>query len=163
MLLHIVRHAWAGQADADRWPDDGQRPLTAKGRKRFARLVRRLAKRGFRPELVVTSPLVRCQQTAELLAEGTGGPPLVARSELAPGSDLEKLLAWTAETAASREEIAWVGHAPDVGQMVAALIGSVGGQIHLAKGAVATVEFAGLPQLGQGELCGLLVPKMLGG
>lgn len=162
MILDIVRHAWAGQADEAVWPDDKLRPLTRKGRKRFARLVRRLAKRGFRPELIATSPLVRCRQTAELLADGTGGPAVVPRPELAPGGDLDPLLAWMAEAATSCQRVAWVGHSPDVERLTAALIGSGEVRLRLAKGAVATLEFDGPVKRGQGELCGLLTAETLG-
>ena len=33
MLLLLIRHAHAGDRDAERWPDDRDRPLTDKGRK----------------------------------------------------------------------------------------------------------------------------------
>ena len=65
MKLYIVRHAWAEEQDDDRWPDDRQRPLTAEGRKRFSRVAKALDHRGIAPQLIVTSPLMRCRQTAE--------------------------------------------------------------------------------------------------
>ena len=43
---------------------------------------------------------------------------------LMPGSDLEALAAWLAERAGKYERIAWVGHAPDVGRLTAAMIGT---------------------------------------
>ena len=45
MILYIIRHAWAEEADEARWPDDGRRPLTKAGRKRFAQVVETLAER----------------------------------------------------------------------------------------------------------------------
>ncbi len=49
MLLYIVRHAYAGQHGDPRYPDDALRPVTKRGRKQFARVVKKLAKRGFAP------------------------------------------------------------------------------------------------------------------
>ena len=70
MDLYIVRHAWAFDRDDDRWPNDDLRPLTDEGKERFAKVVKTLAGRGMAPQVVATSPLVRCVQTAELLAAG---------------------------------------------------------------------------------------------
>jgi phosphohistidine phosphatase len=158
--LYIVRHAWAEERDAERWPADDLRPLTRPGQKRFRRLVRRLAERGFAPELVATSPLVRCRQTAEIIREELPGrPAVVRREELAPGGDLEELLAWTAGEEAA---LAWVGHAPDVGRHLAALLGAGAGAIEFAKGAVACVDFEDREALGRGRLRWLATAKIAG-
>jgi phosphohistidine phosphatase len=162
MILYIVRHAWAEEADETRWPDDAQRPLTDEGRKRFARVVSVLAGRGFAPAVVATSPLIRCRQTAEIIARQIAGKPrLVPRDELSPGSDLDKILAWTA-TYAAEEQVAWVGHVPDVGELAAALIGAGSANLVFAKGAVAAIEFDGQPTRQQGELRWLVTAKNLG-
>jgi len=163
MILYIIRHAWAGQSGDPAWPDDAQRPLTDEGRKRFAKMARKLAKRKFAPQLIATSPLVRCRQTAELVVKAVKPKPrLVERAELQPGSDLAGLLAWTAEEAARLDEVAWVGHAPDVDRLTAMLIGEGGCQIGFAKGAVAAIEFPDLPRAGDGELIWLVTAKTLG-
>jgi phosphohistidine phosphatase len=163
MILYIVRHAWAEEADETRWPDDAQRPLTDEGCKRFAKMVKVLADRGLAPAVVATSPLVRCRQTAEIIARQIAGKPrLVPRDELSPGSDLDKLLAWTAPYAADEEQFAWVGHAPDVGELAAALIGDGSANLVFAKGALAAIEFDGHPTRRQGELRWLVTAKILG-
>ena len=55
--LYVIRHAVAEDVAAD--GDDYARPLTRKGRRRFARLVQRLARAGMAVDLIATSPLVR--------------------------------------------------------------------------------------------------------
>jgi phosphohistidine phosphatase len=163
MILYIVRHAWAEDRDDSQWSDDAERPLTEEGRQRFAQVVKTLASRGFAPELVATSPLVRCRQTAELIAKkGPGKPALVERGELQPGSDLGGMLRWTDDAAVGLNEIAWVGHAPDVDLMTAALIGDPSGNLRFSKGAVAAIEFPDLPKLREGELRWLVTAKILG-
>ena len=57
--------------------------------------------------------------------------------------------------------VAWVGHAPDVGRLTAALIGQ-GGWIRLAKGGVAAICFYDAPEVGGGELRWLVTAKMVG-
>jgi phosphohistidine phosphatase len=163
MDLYIIRHAWAADRDDRQWPGDDLRPLTDEGKRRFAQVVEKLAGRGVSPQAVATSPLVRCRQTAQLLAAGVPDKPeLVELDELRPGSDLEGLLRWTAGQARKHERIAWVGHAPDVGRLAAALIGSPEGQIHFAKGAIAAIRFDGPPTIGGGELQWLVTAKVLG-
>ncbi len=162
MDLYIVRHAWAGQRDDSRWPDDGMRPLTAEGKERFARVVSKLAGAGMAPGIIAASPLVRCVETAEILAAGLDGPKIVKLDELRPGSDLQGLLKWTVRQAAKHEQIAWVGHAPDVDRLAAALIGDARALIHFAKGAVADVRFDAEPAVATGELQWLATAKLLG-
>jgi phosphohistidine phosphatase len=162
MILYIIRHAWAEER-SDAWPDDAERPLSAEGKERFAKVVKQLADRGFAPQLIAVSPLARCRQTAEIVAKhAPGRPNVVHRSELSPGSDLEGMVRWTASQARDCEEVAWVGHAPDVGRMLAALLGDASSAIRFAKGAVAAVRFEGPPAVGEGELCWLVTAKVLG-
>jgi phosphohistidine phosphatase len=163
LILYIIRHAWAAEPGDVAWPDDRLRPLTANGRRRFAKLIKTLVGRGFAPELIATSPLVRCRQTAEIVAKAVPGKPkIVQREELAPGSDLEGLLGWTILQSDHCGQLAWVGHAPDVGRLAATLIGQPEGLLRLAKGGVASIRFDGPPKAGAGELWWLVTAKVLG-
>jgi phosphohistidine phosphatase len=161
MNLYIVRHAWAGEHGDPRYPNDGLRPLTEDGRARFKKLAKALVKRGCEPEVVATSPLVRCRQTAEILVAAAGGEAqLVELEALAPDSDLEELVAWTkAQQAGS---VAWVGHAPDVGRLAAAMIGDRTAEIRFAKGAVACIDLPDECAAGAGMLVWLVTAKALG-
>jgi phosphohistidine phosphatase len=161
MDLYIVRHAWAADRDDPQWSDD-VRPLTEAGRKRFAQMAATLVDRGMKPELIATSPLVRCVETARLLAAAAEKAQVVELDELRPGSDVDSLLRWTVRQANKHQQIAWVGHAPDVNRLAAALIGDGQGLIRFAKGAIAAVRFDDVPVLGGGELCWLVTAKVLG-
>ena len=161
MRLYIVRHALAGQHGDPQYPDDALRPLTKKGRARFRRVVKRLAKRGFAPTLVATSPLVRCRQTADVIVQSfSPRSELVEQNDLQPGSRLDELVAWSNEQGG--EEIAWVGHAPDVDRLLAALIGGREGSFAFAKGAVAAIDFDDEVVIGQGEMRWFVTPKVFG-
>lgn len=162
MILYIVRHAIAGQRDAERWPNDDLRPLTDQGRKRFRRFAKRLAKRRVSPGIIATSPLLRCRQTAEILASRLRGrPPIVELDALAPPSQLEPLLRWNTEQAGAHEEVAWVGHAPDVEELTAALIGDAQARIRFSKGAIAAIECQPR-EASSGRLLWLATAGMLG-
>jgi phosphohistidine phosphatase len=163
MNLYIVRHAWAEERDDSRWPDDDLRPLTPDGKERFSQVVKQLVRSGMTPGVIATSPLVRCIETAGLVAAGVpDGPKIVELDELRPGSDLEGLLRWTVRQAQKHEEIAWVGHAPDVSRLAAALIGEGDSSIRFAKGAAAAIRFDGPATLGNGELQWLVTARLLG-
>jgi len=162
MLLYIVRHAWAGDSDDPEYPDDRLRPLTSEGRTRFARVIRKLVKRDFHPAVIATSPLARCRQTADVIAERVPGhPPVIELPALAPGSDLAELVAWSAEHAAAGD-LAWVGHAPDVSELTAALVGDGRAQIRFPKGGIAALGCDGSPRPGEAVLVWLATAKLLG-
>jgi phosphohistidine phosphatase len=162
MILYIIRHAWAEDRDDAKWPDDGQRPLSAEGRKRMARMAGELVRGPFAPTLIATSPLVRCVETAQIVAkELPDRPDVIELAQLAPGNDLEFLVGWTNEEAKRHDQIAWVGHAPDVDELAAALIGDGRAQIRFAKGAVAAIDFDGSVRPGGGELRWLVTAKVL--
>jgi phosphohistidine phosphatase len=163
MDLFIIRHAWAEDRDSAKWPDDDLRPLTAEGRKRFGKVAKKLMAGGVTPQVVATSPLLRCLQTAEILAATvTKRPSIVQLDELRPSGSLQQLVQWTVGQTVKFDQIAWVGHAPEVGRLVAALTGQSDGRIRFAKGAAAAISFDGSPSIAGGELQWLVTAKILG-
>ena len=156
--LSIIRHAWA--EDPGPGIDDAARRLTKRGRKRFARFVRRLSQAGFGVDLVASSPLVRARETAEILVEALSiDRPVAVVEGLAPGSDWQALVEWTIQQDAAR--VAWVGHAPCVGRLAALTIGDGTASIRMSKGAVASIRLDDGP--GQpGELEWLATAALVG-
>jgi phosphohistidine phosphatase len=156
--LYIARHAVAEDASPD--GDDRSRRLTPKGRKRFSRMVRRLIDAGLEIDLIATSPLVRCQQTAEILSEELlNRPEVIQVDALAPSSDWHALVEWTVQQDVAR--VAWVGHAPCVGRLLGEAIGERAASVRFAKGAIASIVCG--DGLGQpGELEWLVTPDLLG-
>lgn len=161
-MLYLIRHAWAEQRGDSRWPDDDLRPLTKDGKKRFEEVVRRLVRIGFAPGLIATSPLARARQTAEIVMRLLPDEPeVIDLEELSPGSQLDRLIAWTNQHARGRD-VAWVGHAPDIGQWAGGLLGAAPAAIRFSKGAVAAIEFESRLERGAGELRWLATARLLG-
>ena len=107
---------------------------------------------------IVSSPLLRAKQTAEIVAERLGSPEkLVEDQRLAEGFNFERLRAILAEHRGAKA-IMLVGHEPTMSQTVARAIG--GGAIELKKAALAGVEFDGAAGQNGTLLC-LLPPKIL--
>jgi phosphohistidine phosphatase len=158
-VLYLIRHAIAGDRGAE-WPDDTKRPLTSKGISRMRDVVSGLASLEARVELVLTSPLVRARQTADLVAAGLKpAPPIETLTELSPGVAPVKM-SEALSRFDSRREIALVGHEPGLGEFAAWLVGSKT-PFEIKKGGVCRIDVAKLPPSGNGQLVWLATPKML--
>jgi phosphohistidine phosphatase len=157
--LYLVRHGLA-EDRGDAWPDDTKRPLTSEGLSRMRKAARGLAGLGVGLDVVLTSPLVRARQTAEILAAAMDPrPPLATVDSLAPEGSYATLLA-DLEKHARKTRIALVGHEPGIGELAARLIGSRH-SIEFKKGAVCRVDVDDIPPSGPGDLRWLLTPKIL--
>jgi phosphohistidine phosphatase len=120
LKIIIVRHAAA--IDRDGVVTDERRYLTPEGRDYFRKTARTIGQKGADPGLILTSPLLRAVQTADILAETLAYQgPLEAVAELEPGFDLaalERLLGNCRQV----RQLVIVGHEPDLGRLVAALL-----------------------------------------
>jgi phosphohistidine phosphatase len=132
MKLILVRHAAATER-TDGVSDD-KRYLTPEGRVFFRKTARTMLKNGIDPSLILTSPLLRAVQTAEILAEALSfSGPLVVTDELAPGFDLPALQRLFSEYR-SVNELVLVGHEPDFSNLSASLLNLPAG-FNFKKGA----------------------------
>ena len=157
--LYLIRHGIA-DARGEAWPDDSKRPLTQDGMARLRKAARALERAGVKLDVIVTSPLVRTRQTAELIAGGLDPHPhILTADSLAPGGTTAAVLA-DLEKQAKRERIALVGHEPGIGELAARLIGSRH-PIPFKKGAICRIDVEGLPPAGPGDLRWMLTPKIL--
>lgn len=162
MEVLLLRHAEAGEADPKRWPDDSDRPITAEGREKQAAMARAMRKAGLGFEHLVTSPLARARETADVVAEvfGYHDEPVVSEA-LKPGSEPEAMVQLLAKFPPD-SRVALVGHEPHLSRTAAALIGRSGdASIDLKKSGVMAIEFNGAPSLGSGTLQLLLKPKLI--
>ena len=153
MILYFLRHGKAGQP---RSHDDDSRELTDAGvaaLEAAAPLWRRL---NLRPDVVISSPLPRSLQTAELACDAIGGTP-TTDDRLRPGAswnDIGRILAKHPDA----RRILFVGHEPDLSGAVALLTGA--SSVRMRKGGLACVEFYGVPEPGAGELAWLIDPDL---
>jgi phosphohistidine phosphatase len=114
MRLFLVRHAEAAPGEPD-----ALRELTPAGQDQARALGMELAANGIRPAVILTSPLVRAQQTAEAVGFAVG-VPVEIDERLGPGASVESLR----EAAEGRgETVLAVGHQPDLPRIAAQLTG----------------------------------------
>lgn len=151
MRLYFFRHGLA-EPGTERLPDS-ERALTAVGSERTERAVRVLKALDAVPTYLLTSPLVRARQTADILADGFGLTAQI-RPELAPGFSLPALEALVADL--SGGDVMLVGHEPDLSVTIGALTGGV---VLMKKGGMARVDLVGYQPL-RGALVWLIAPRV---
>ena len=157
--LYFVRHGLA-EDRGDAWPDDAKRPLTDEGMSRMRKSVRGLSRLGVSVAVILTSPLVRARQTAEILAAGLDPrPSIVTVDSLKPDGAYAAVIA-DLDKHSRKTKIALVGHEPMLGELAARLIGSRHA-IELKKGAVCRIDVEILPPAGPGDMRWLLTPKIM--
>lgn len=114
MRLFLVRHA-----DAEPGEPDDLRKLSGHGREQAREVGERLAADGVRPDIVLSSPLLRARETAEAIARATGAAA-EPDDRLAPGATAEDV---RSSVAGRGETVVVVGHQPDCGQIAASISG----------------------------------------
>ncbi|MFM8277903.1 MAG: phosphohistidine phosphatase SixA [Cyanobium sp.] len=143
--LLLLRHGIAEPRQEGR--ADAARALTAACRRRCAAVLERLRQRGLAADRLLSSPLVRARQTAELAVQADLAPALELAASLAPGgSPLPQLATWLASLpsqAGQRPRLLLVGHEPDLGDLASALIGAPPGAITLRKSGLALLRCGG--------------------
>ena len=159
LRLLLLRHGIAEDRSEER--PDGLRALTPAGRRRTTVVLERAVALGLAADRLVSSPLVRARQTAEIALSAGLAPCLELATALEPGADPLPLLAhWLASTPTAGEpqppqlrptgtdpppaaagdrplRLALVGHEPDLGDLAARLLGAPPGSIALRKAGLA--------------------------
>ena len=157
--LYFIRHGVAEER-GDKWPDDSKRPLSSEGMARLRRCARGLAGLGVTLDVVLTSPLVRARQTAEIVAAAFDPrPPIVTAEALSPGATYSGVLT-ELEKHSKRLRIALVGHETSIGELAARFAGSRHA-FEFKKGAVCRIDIERLPPAGPGSLRWFLTPRVL--
>jgi len=157
--LYLIRHAVAEERGED-WPDDNKRPLSDDGASRMRKAARGLDRLGITLDVIVTRPLVRTEQTAELVANAMNPkPPIVSLESLAPGGTYQEIIT-DLEKQSKRTRIAIVGHEPGIGEFAARLIGSRH-SIEFKKGAVCRIDVDAIPPSGPGDVRWFMTTKIL--
>jgi len=157
--IYLIRHGLSEER-GEAWPDDTKRPLTDEGMQRLRRAARSLERLGICLDVVLTSPLVRTRQTAEILSAAFSPHPAVLNVDaLAPDGSVAGVVA-ELDKHGRRRRIAIVGHEPLIGELAGRLLG-MRPAIAFKKGAVCRIDVDALPAKGPGALRWFLTPKLL--
>jgi phosphohistidine phosphatase len=162
MEIYIIRHGDAIDREDPQVTGDAMRWLTDTGRAEVAVSARLLGKLGVQPDLVLTSPMVRARQTAEIVAEVVGpssGPEI--SEQLVYGGSLAGVLEDLVQRGLPAR-VVLSGHMPSVGALVGYLAWNTPEtQVPFRTGEVCRIDLPDdAPMPGYGDLRWLLPPKI---
>lgn len=157
--LYLVRHAIA-EDRGDAWPDDDLRPLSREGIRKWRRGASGLAALAPEIDLVLTSPLLRARQTADLLqARLSGRPPVEEWDALGPDVPPAVVLKRLRQRQVPGQ-LVLVGHEPSLSRLASTLL-HLEGALDLGKGSAMAIVVTGLGARGPGRLEWYATPRML--
>lgn len=160
--LYLIRHGIA--ADRSEYASDKARPLTEAGQQKTTKIAQRLRQLDLKFEALLSSPLLRARQTAEILQNAQLCDKVETFPALAPAGNLHDWLTWWRNGNFSpKAKLAVVGHQPDLGDWAQMLVwGSSQEKLIVKKAGVIGVA---LPEVGdpvgRSELFWLTPPRFL--
>jgi len=163
MNLYILRHGIAVEPGTPGYEKDSDRPLIPKGRRQLKQIAGAMKRMDLRFDLVVSSPLLRAEQTAEII---TGSLKLEARSRISdalkPDGNPITLVRQLNELNPVPEAALLVGHQPNLSRLISLLTaGDTDLVVDLKKGGLCKLEAASLQPGRCAMLTWLLTPKQM--
>jgi len=166
MNLLLVRHAhatWNGR----QWANDSERPLTDLGTKQAEALGQALGRVVGHVDVLMSTPLTRARQTADIIARATGWPSPQVHEPAFSGSDHS---GWVKTLLGSFQgldvpTLAYVGHEPTLSELITLLLGgpTQSLMVEMRPGGAASLSFEGPPIEGEGYLNWLVRPELVMG
>jgi phosphohistidine phosphatase len=155
--IYILRHGIAEDAPAG--GSDAARALTQEGKQKLRKVLECARQAGVGPSLILSSPLKRAVQTAEIAVEVLRVKrEIVQTAALAPSGS--PLRAWNEIRAQDADELLIAGHEPLLGKFVAFLLRCPALRVQLKKGAVVCVDIETAGPEPHGVLRWMLTPKL---
>jgi phosphohistidine phosphatase len=158
MQIYLLRHGIAEDAKPGR--SDAERRLTEEGKEKLRRVLERARAADVSPSLILTSPLVRAVETAEIAAEVLGYKEKLMRTKaLEPSASPPQV--WEEIRSHKNEaQLLLAGHEPLFSQVAAYLLRSPALQVDMKKGALVRIDVDGFGSEPRGELKWMLTPKI---
>lgn len=158
MKIYLIRHGSAVGIGGG-VTRDAQRTLTSEGKDEARHVARAMKSIGVKPDILVTSPLVRAKETAEILQSELGGE-LHTSDSLAPGVTPANVFRFLTKFP-DANEIVLAGHEPDMGDLVKVLVGGgIEFTLPFTQAGVCCVELADIPPSMAGVMKWLITPSM---
>jgi phosphohistidine phosphatase len=164
MRLLVIRHAIAEERAAAEKAGrpDAERALTKAGRRKMQGAAEGLRRVEKRVDVLGSSPLVRAQQTAEIVGAAYGKLAVATVDALKPGKSVKGVLGWV-QGQPDDATVALVGHEPQLGILIGWLLTGQRQQafIDFGKGSACLLEFVDGVQAGRAKLLWMLKPGQL--
>ncbi|MGB3262614.1 MAG: phosphohistidine phosphatase SixA [Microcoleus sp.] len=121
MHLYLFRHGIA--AEPEEYDTDSERPLTKQGDRKTRKIAQRLYDLEIQFDLILASPLLRAQQTAQILLSVGLSSKITESAALAPSGDIGDWLKWYKQwQETGSRSLVLVGHQPDLGNWAETLV-----------------------------------------
>ena len=163
MELYLIRHGMAQERDLA--ITDNDRTLTKIGQEKTKEVAKRLYNLGLRFDLILTSPLVRSHQTAEIFTQTQLSSQLQVSTDLAPNGNIHAWLNWLEQQKYPPNiKLALIGHQPDLGAWASMLVwGEARETLILKKAGIIGLNLPTMRSpIGQSQMFLLTSPKFLG-
>jgi len=162
MNLYILRHGIAVEHGAAGYKNDNERPLTGKGERKMWAIAEAMKALEISFDLILSSPLVRARQTAEIVAAALKCQKRLELTDtLAPQDSAKPLIQFLADQGAW-DDVVLVGHEPFLSRLIALLIsGNSQASVLLKKGGFCKLSIADLKHGKCATLEWLLTPKQM--
>jgi len=160
--LYLVRHGIAAEPEA--YDTDSERPLTKEGDRKTRKIAQRLYDLEIQFDLMLSSPLLRATQTAQILLSAGLSSKIEESAALAPSGDIGDWLRWYKQwQETGSRSLALVGHQPDLGNWAETLLwGRSQDALILKKaGAIGLILPETGSPVGRSQMFCLLSPKFL--
>ncbi|HEX9046320.1 MAG TPA: phosphohistidine phosphatase SixA [Verrucomicrobiae bacterium] len=163
MELYLLRHGIAVEPGTAGFDNDGDRPLTSKGRRQLRKIAGNLKELDCDFDLILSSPLLRARQTAEIVADKLKLKKKLRICEaLAPGGAARLWMRQLEREKPTPKRVLLVGHEPDLSSLVSLLLaGKTGLEVEFKKAGLCKLEADKLRAGKCAKLAWLLTPKQL--
>jgi phosphohistidine phosphatase len=161
--LYLMRHGIAAERDSSGASDDASRPLTAEGKLKLRAIAKGLGRLKVEWDWVVTSPLKRAVETADVVIEtlGTAAARDTCEALARPDLSAHKVITFLSQHP-ERSSVLLVGHEPTISQLASELVGaSHSANFAFKKGGCCLIMFDDFPSKSPGLLAWWLTPRLL--
>lgn len=156
MNVYLIRHAEAERISP--LIKDSERTITAEGKKALENAIKFWKVAISQIDILLSSPYLRAKQTAEIVSENFGlTDKFFVDNKLAPGCKTKDIIELA--NMFKVEDIAFVGHQPDLSEHLEALISDQNINISFKPATIAKINFEGKVKPQRGTLKYLLPPK----
>jgi phosphohistidine phosphatase len=163
MKLYLLRHGIAVEPGTPGYANDADRPLTPEGERKLRQIAEAMEALELSFDLILSSPYLRAQQTAEVVAEVLeAGKKLELSDSLTPAGSTKKLVELLNARQPSPESVLLVGHEPYLSGLVSLLVsGRETFAVVMKKGGLCKLSTESLKPGRCAALEWLLTPKQM--
>jgi len=159
MEIYILRHGIAVERGTPGYKKDSERPLTDEGKDKMRDIAKAMLGMGLKFDLILSSPLVRAKQTAEIVADELN-EEVNFTDFLGPDADPRELIAEINDE--KPQTVLLVGHEPDLSGLISVMISGINDlNIEMKKGALCKLTADKLTFGRCATLNWLLTPKQM--